>query len=132
MSKKTPQNEQQLQFFNEIISNGGNIPAAAKVAGYVREYAYELARKYKDYLLERVEEALCLEGVRAARVMSDTLTDTGEVPGGQLRLTAAQQILDRIGVTKQERIKLDVTTPNGIFILPAKDISHDTEDTNKK
>ena len=36
------------------------------------------------------------------------------------KLQAAQTILDRVGVTKQERVEVNHKTSGGVFILPAK------------
>ena len=40
-------------------------------------------------------------------------------------MDAAKEVLDRSGIVKQESIKVTVDTPNGVFILPAKDIDPD-------
>jgi hypothetical protein len=42
------------------------------------------------------------------------------IPQANIRLQAAQTILDRIGLGKTERVNVNHTTDGGIFILPAK------------
>jgi len=37
------------------------------------------------------------------------------------KLQAAQSILDRVGVTKKERLEVNHTSTGGVFILPAKE-----------
>ena len=42
------------------------------------------------------------------------------IPQANVRLQAAQTLLDRVGVSKKERLDVKVETPSGLFILPAK------------
>jgi hypothetical protein len=37
-----------------------------------------------------------------------------------MRLQAAQQILDRVGLGKTERLDVNVNTGGGLFVIPAK------------
>lgn len=124
---KTPQNENQVKFFEYLIGNGGNVASAAEAVGYSRQYAYHLAKEYSEYLLERVQAIMCLESVRAANTVVNTMSDDGSTPNAKLRLEAALQILDRAGITKQDRIKLDVEGGGGVFLLPAKEIKQDAD-----
>ena len=121
MSVRTPTEPKQIQFFDLLLNNKGNVAQAAETIGYNRTYAYTLARKYKDYLIDRVESVLYLEGIRAANVMVESLSEDGRVPNANIRLAAAEKILDRIGLSKQERMTVDVTG-QGIFVLPKKDV----------
>jgi len=124
--KLVPTEPHHIKFIDALIANGGNITAAAEAAEMGRPNATNVAHRYKDFILDKVESELMLNGIKAARVMGDTLTDDGSVAGGKLRLDAAQQILDRIGMSKRERIDIKVEATNGLFILPRKDI----EDAN--
>jgi hypothetical protein len=38
-----------------------------------------------------------------------------------MRIQAAQQILDRVGLGKTDRLDVTVNTQGGLFILPAKE-----------
>jgi hypothetical protein len=42
------------------------------------------------------------------------------IPQANIRVQAAQTLLDRVGVAKKERLDVKVETPSGLFILPAK------------
>ena len=119
---KEPQEPRQITFFDTLVSNGGDVKAAAEEAEYERSYAYQLAKKYHEYLTSRVQGAFYLDTVRAHRVFSDALTSDGSIVGEKTRMDAAK---DRSGIVKQESIKVTVDTPNGVFILPAKDIDPD-------
>ena len=48
--------------------------------------------------------------------MVNALDDDGSVPGANTRLEAAKQILDRVGISKTERIDVNAKVQHGIFI----------------
>ena len=52
--------------------------------------------------------------------MIHALDEDGSTPGVNIRMEAAKQILDRVGVSKKERIDMNVKQATGIFILPPK------------
>lgn len=122
MAKKldAPQEERQIKFFDHLIENGGNVAQAAEAAEYDRSYAYQLAKKYSTYLLDRVEGSIVINTVKAAKVVIDNMTDDGTIPSAKLRMDAALQILDRAGLVKTEKSEIRVEAPNGVLILPAK------------
>lgn len=115
-----PQEDKQLKFFDNLVDNGGNVAQAAEAAGYTLSYAYQLAKKYKEYLLDRVQGKIILHSVKAAKVLTDGLSDDGTEANTKLRIDVAKDILDRSGIVKTEKSELKVDSPNGIFILPAK------------
>ena len=43
------------------------------------------------------------------------------VPQASQKLAAAQTILDRVGVSKPDRVQVDHNVQGGIFILPQKE-----------
>ena len=64
--------------------------------------------------------------------MVDMLDEDGTTPHANIRLEAAKQILDRIGITKKEEIDINMKAVHGIFILPAKDkLNGKNEDLKK-
>ena len=42
------------------------------------------------------------------------------IPQANMRIQAAQTILDRVGLGKTERLDVTVNSSGGLFILPAK------------
>ena len=42
------------------------------------------------------------------------------IPQANIRLQAAQTLLDRVGLSKTDKLNLNVEGSSGIFILPAK------------
>ena len=53
--------------------------------------------------------------------MVDMLDEDGTTPHANIRMEAAKQILDRIGIAKKEKIDINMQAVHGLFILPAKD-----------
>ena len=48
------------------------------------------------------------------------MTSASALPQANVKLQAAQTILDRVGLGKQERMSIDHNVQGGIFILPEK------------
>jgi len=49
--------------------------------------------------------------------------------GNRERLAASQQILDRVGLSKVEKLNVSTDKPMGVFILPAKTDDSDSTET---
>ncbi len=60
-------------------------------------------------------------GELAGAKMVDMLDEDGTTPHANIRMEAAKQILDRIGIAKKEKIDINMQAVHGLFILPAKD-----------
>jgi len=54
--------------------------------------------------------------------MINALDEDGSLPGANIRMEAAKQILDRVGLAKREKIDINTKVEHGVFILPAKDV----------
>jgi len=129
MSKKIePTEPHHLEFFDYLVEDD-EVTVAAEKAGISKRNAYKLARQYREYLLNRIEDALLFDAVRARKIISDTMTTDGTTPMADLRFKAGLQVLDRVGMAKKERLEIKVESENGLFILPGKDISHADEKT---
>tara|TARA_R110000751_G_scaffold100876_2_gene194875 strand:+ start:523 stop:930 length:408 start_codon:yes stop_codon:yes gene_type:complete len=116
---KKPTSEQEKRFLDLVIS-GMPIGDAAEEADYARGYGYQLGTKFKEYILDGVQGMLYLAAVKAGNVMVDTMDADGKVPEGALRLKAAEGVMDRAGLAKQERLTLEIEEHKGVFVLPAK------------
>ena len=51
----------------------------------------------------------------------NALDEDGMTPAANIRMEAAKQILDRVGIVKKEKIDINAKVAHGIFILPPKD-----------
>jgi len=60
------------------------------------------------------------------------MDEDGTTPHANIRMEAAKQVLDRIGIAKKEKVDINVRAMHGLFILPAKDAIKKVEDEDKK
>ena len=71
--------------------------------------------------MARAENYLATHSAKAATKMVDMLEEDGTTPHANIRMEAAKQILDRIGLTKKDQLDINMQVKHGIFILPAKE-----------
>jgi hypothetical protein len=48
------------------------------------------------------------------------MNDVGEHPRAELRLKAAQTLLDRVGLGKQEKVEIEGKLLHGVVLMPSK------------
>lgn len=118
MSKKEL-TEQQKKFLDVLFTEaGGDLVLAKRLAGYSDNYSTsDLRKSLKDDILEATRDYLSITAAKAAVSIGHALTDPTEL-GLKEKLSAAKDILDRVGLVKTEKIQVE--TSNGIMILPAK------------
>jgi hypothetical protein len=75
----------------------------------------------KQEIVSRAENYLATHSAKAATKIVDMLEEDGTTPHANIRMEAAKQILDRIGVVKKDQLDINMKAMHGIFILPAKD-----------
>ena len=110
----------QETFLNLLMECDGDAKKAAELAGYSNNSHYAVIKALKSEILDLAENVLALNAPKAAAKMIQVLDSDEPIPQANIKLQAAQTILDRVGVSKSERLDIKVDTPNGIFILPAK------------
>jgi endonuclease III-like uncharacterized protein len=54
--------------------------------------------------------------------LTDLLDEDGTTPHSNIRLAAANSVLDRVGISKKDQLDINMKAMHGIFILPPKDI----------
>ena len=99
----------------------GDPKKAGELAGYSNHSYPKVLRNLKSEIVSRAENYLAAHSAKAATKMVDMLDEDGTTPHANIRLEAAKQILDRIGIIKKEQIDINMKAMHGIFILPAKD-----------
>ena len=125
---KEPDNDRQKLFFTLLISLKGNVKSALSEMGdkaYSLPRAYELMRVYGDYVRDLVGNKLTLDAIKASYIIEDAMVENGQNPNMKLNMDAALQVLDRVGVTKQDRVKIEAEAGTNIFVLPAKLVAKD-------
>jgi mevalonate kinase len=111
-------NDQQKLFLEVLFEEAkGNVVLAKKLAGYSESYpTSQVVKTLEEEIVQATKQFLSRNGPKAALSLVGVLDDPSEL-GVKEKLTAAKDILDRIGVSKTE--KIDIAS-NGIFLLPTK------------
>lgn len=110
--------EKQLLFLDFLFGEAeGNAVKAKQLAGYSYDYNTNLLIKsVEDEILERTKRFLTQNGPKAAMSIVQVMDEPTQL-GNQYKMGAAKDILDRIGISKSE--KIEVT--GGQFLLPPKE-----------
>lgn len=97
-----------------------NFTKAAIAAGYSEgTHASDVLRSVSKQYIERLDYYLASKAAKAISKI-DSVLDTPDAKGAKALLEASAMILDRIGVSKKERIEIEHKSVSGIFILPKK------------
>ena len=114
--------DQQETFLSTLIENGGQVKEAMEIAGYHQGSRSNLINSVKHEIIERTRQHLASSSVQAANRLIEGLDADGTIPSSQMevRLRAANDILDRTGVSKRQEIATESRVIHGIVLLPAK------------
>ena len=119
----TAQQELFLEYlFNDKECMRDSKKAAVK-AGYEMTSHATLVRSLSGEILERSREELTTASVKAVGKVVDSMDADGSTPKGELRLKAAESVLDRVGISKKQ--EMEVTLEGGsspLFFIPAKEL----------
>ena len=118
--KKKELTEMQQTFLNKVVDTGGDLKLSAELAGYQGNH-YQVINSLKDELVDLAQNLLAQHAPKAAFKMVEVMDSERPVPQASVRLQAAQQILDRVGVSKAEKVSVDHNIQGGLFILPTKE-----------
>jgi hypothetical protein len=118
-----PLTEQQKLFLEVLFDEAvGDVLVAKKMANYSPTYPTSaIVKTLESEIIEATRQYLSRSGPKAALGVVSVLENPTDL-GNKDKLAAAKDILDRIGVSKTE--KVDITS-NGIFILPSKAVDND-------
>ena len=114
--------EKQKIFLSALFGEANGEPrAAAEIAGYAPTSYPKVVHGLKDQIIERAETVLAAHSPKAALSIANAIDDDGSIPGASIRMEAAKQVLDRVGLVKREKLDINAKVAHGIFILPAKE-----------
>ena len=113
--------EKQANFLDALFDNGGKISEAMRTAGYNTSRS-KLMQSMRDEIAARTKDYLAVNGVKAATRIVEGLDADGTTPLNQMdmRMKAAESILDRIGVSKKHTQEITGQVVHGVVLLPAK------------
>ena len=117
----------QEKFLDALFGTArGDPKKAGELAGYSNHSYPKVLRNLKQEIVSRAENYLAVHSAKAATKMVDMLDEDGTTPHANIRIEAAKQILDRIGIVKKDQIDINLKAMHGIFILPAKETPEDS------
>ena len=111
--------EKQQSFLDYLIETGGNPKEAAELAGYSGNH-YQIIQTLREEIVDLASDVLARSAPQAAFKLIEVMNSDKSMPQVNTKLQAAQTILDRVGVSKRERLDVNHNVNGGIFILPEK------------
>ena len=112
--------DKQKSFLGELFNCEGNIGKAMEKAGYKPSSRQHVLSSLKDEIIEASKTELAAHAAQAVNRVVEGMNDIGEHPRAELRLKAAQTLLDRVGLGKQEKIDIEGKMLHGVVLMPAK------------
>ena len=97
----------------------GDLKLSAELAGYSGNH-YQVIQSLKKEIVDLASDVLAREAPTAAFKLTEVLKSDKPLPQANVKLQAAQTILDRVGLGKKERLDVNHNVQGGIFILPEK------------
>ncbi len=112
--------DKQQSFLDNLISTGGDPKQAAELAGYSGNY-HQVIKSLRQEVIELASDVLARSAPQAAFKLVEIMNSDAPIPQVGNKLTAAQTILDRVGVSKSDKLDVTHKAVGGIFILPEKE-----------
>jgi hypothetical protein len=110
----------QQAFLDNLMETGGDPKKAAELAGYAPNTHWQVTHALKNEILDLATNIMARSAPKAAMKLVQVMESNEPVPQANIRLQAAQTILDRVGLGKNERVDVNHNVQGGLFILPAK------------
>jgi uncharacterized protein YaaR (DUF327 family) len=112
--------DKQQAFLDHLVDTGGDAKKAAELAGYQSHY-HHVVKTLKSEILELTQEILANSAPRAAFKIVEIMESKKPVIQANNKLSAAQTLLDRVGVAKVDRVDVNHNVSSGgIFLMPDK------------
>ena len=110
----------QQSFLDNLVSCNGDPKRAAELAGYAEGSYTSVVKALKTEIIELAENILAQNAPKASLKLVEVMDSTDPIPQANVRLQAAQTLLDRVGLSKTDKLDVNLQTSKGLFILPAK------------
>lgn len=92
--------EKQEKFLDCLIQTGGDPKTAAALAGYAEGSYLQVIKSLKYEIIELASQILAQSAPKAAMKLVHVMESDEPMPQANVKLQAAQTILDRIGLSK--------------------------------
>ena len=120
--KKRKLTEQQQAFLSALATSAkGNIKLALQEAGYADSSKYNVIDTLKDEIIDVATKILAKSAPIASQKLVEILESDDPIPQVNAKLQAAQTLLDRVGISKRDKLDVNHTIASGIFIIPQKE-----------
>ena len=113
----TPKQE---SFLEHLIDCQGDAKKAAELAGY-KSHHHHVVKTLKSEILEITQEILANSAPKAAFKLVEIMDSKKPIIQANNKLAAATTLLDRVGVSKVDKIDVNHNVQSGgIFLMPDK------------
>jgi hypothetical protein len=112
--------DKQKSFLEHLVETQGDAKEAARLAGYTSHY-HHVVKNLKSEIIELTQEVLANSAPKAAFKVVEIMESKKPVIQAGNKLAAAQTLLDRVGVSKVDKIDINHNmNSGGIFLMPDK------------
>ena len=111
----------QHTFLDYLVETGGDPKQAADLAGYAPNTHWQVTKALKNEIIDLASNILAQSAPKAAMKLVQVMESEIPMPQVNVRLQAAQTILDRTGLGKADKLDVSHKVEGGIFVLPAKE-----------
>lgn len=118
------------ELFLAYLEEYGNVRDASDACGFSAAYGYELQRKLADEIVDRARKKLAGSALKAANTAIELMDADASTEQAQVRLAAAEKVMDRVGLTRHTSVEVKVEAQTGLFILPAKEPVKPSDDVS--
>lgn len=119
-TRKRELTEKQQAFLTHLVETQGDAKKAAELAGYNSHY-HHVVKTLKSEILELTQEILANSAPKAAFKLVEIMESKKPIIQANNKLTAAQTLLDRVGVSKVDKVDVNHNVNSGgIFLMPDK------------
>ena len=112
--------EKQEKFLENLVETKGDLKLSAELAGYSGNH-YQVLKSLREEVVDLASNVLAREAPAAAFKLVEIMQSDNAVPQANVKLQAAQTLLDRVGVVKKEKLDVNHNVTGGVFILPQKE-----------
>jgi len=121
LDNKRKLTEQQQTFLSTLATSAkGDINKALNIAGYKETSYYNVINSLKEEIVDVATKILAKSAPQASQKLVEILNSDDPIPQVNAKLQAAQTLLDRVGVSKRDKLDVTHTATSGIFLLPEK------------
>tara|TARA_B110000285_G_scaffold101998_1_gene116054 strand:- start:12560 stop:13009 length:450 start_codon:yes stop_codon:yes gene_type:complete len=120
--KKRKLTEKQEKFLSSLAGEAkGDARTALSLAGYEQTSYYAVLDSLKEEVVDVANSILAHSAPKAAAKLVEVLDSDIPIPQVGAKIQAAQTLLDRVGISKRERLEVSHNHQGGIFLLPDKE-----------